>query len=100
MYLDAIAEKIREQVPREDMPSGDTEELFRLYALLLCAKGVETTPEDVHNAWAIWMARRYESHEALRPFVDLDETTKRADLPFVEAIRRTAGDERRPTEAG
>jgi hypothetical protein len=91
-YLDAVAERVRQHVPPDVLPEGDSRELFRLYALLALAKGVATQSEDVHNAWAVWMLGRDPSHRSLRPFDELDADTRQADEPFVEAIRAAAGE--------
>jgi hypothetical protein len=66
--------------------------LFRLYALLALAKGVEVTAEDVHNAWAVWMSGENPGHQSLRRFTDLDAETRASDEPFVEAIRSVAAE--------
>ena len=71
-YLDLIAQSIRGHVPDDILPDGDTDLLFRLYAVLMLAKGAEVTTADVHNAWAVWMQASDPEHEALRPFGDLD----------------------------
>ena len=52
------------------------DDLFRLYGLLALAKGLDTTAEDVHNAWVGWMVRRGEDRRSLRPFVELRAETQ------------------------
>lgn len=86
MYLDAIADAIRDAVPTDAVPDEDTSALFRSYAVLLLAKGTEVTRADVHNAWVAWMASRDSAHESLVPFQDLDPATQAEDSPFVTAI--------------
>ncbi len=90
-YLDELGAEIRGEVDPRHVPQGDTEQLFRLYAVLLLAKGEHVTAEDVHNAWAAWMAGGNPSHEAVLPFSELDAATQAEDAPFVVAIRRVAG---------
>ncbi len=99
MYLNDIAKAIRDEVPEDAIPEGATLALFRLYAVLLLAKGVEVTGEDVHNAWVAWMASQDADHDALVPFKALDASTQAEDSPFVVAIRMVAGrlTERRPS---
>lgn len=46
--------------------------------------------EDIHDAWAAWMADRDPGHEALRPFGELDSGTRREDDPSVRAVRTVA----------
>lgn len=72
------------------MPSGDTAELFRIYAVLLLARGQEVSPADVHNAWVAWMSGLDKSHEALVPYTDLAADVAAQDRPYVEAIRAVA----------
>lgn len=89
-YLDPIAEAIRAAVPSVRLPEEDTDHLFRLYAVLLLAKGEGVTGEDVHNAWVAWMASRGEEHESMVPFAELPSETQGEDSPFVVAIRLVA----------
>ncbi len=89
-YLDSVANTIRQEVPADALPSGDTTALFRMYAVLLLAKGSRVAAEDVHNAWVAWMANLGESHEAMVPFAALDAETKAEDSPYVAAIRAAA----------
>jgi hypothetical protein len=91
-YLDVVAEQIRRNVPAELLPDGDTSMLFRLYAVLLLAKGADVTTADVHNAWCAWMQTRDPDHESLRPFDDLDQEKQAADEPYAEAIRAAGRD--------
>ena len=90
MYLDRLAEAIRQVVPPESLPDGDTSALFRIYAVLLLAKGQEVTRADVHNAWVAWMAGQDGDHESLVPFSGLDTETQAEDFPYVAAIRMVA----------
>lgn len=90
MYLDELAEAIRRAVPPEALPDGDTSSLFRLYAVLLLAKGERVTRADVHNAWVAWMAGQDEDHESLVPFSDLDAEIQAEDSPYVMAIQTVA----------
>lgn len=89
-YLDELASEIERLVPRELIPEANTSALFRLYALLLLAKGRAVNASDVHNAWAAWMQERNPDHHALKPFDELDADTKASDEPFVRAIRTVA----------
>mgnify|MGYP001189163049 CR=1 FL=1 len=86
-YLTELAKAIRLQVDSRFVPEGDTDSLFRLYALLALAKGTAVTAEDVHNAWAAWMSDRDPTHTAILPYDALRPDLRREDRPFVEAIR-------------
>jgi hypothetical protein len=87
-YLTVIAEAIRAEVPPEHRDGDD--ELFLIYALLVRAKGIETTAEDVHDAWATWKAIRGMPHDALVPFAQLSAEVQAQDAPFLSAIHRVA----------
>jgi hypothetical protein len=90
VYLTEYAEQIRREVPAALLPAGDTDELFRAYAVLLLAKGSQVSLADVHNAWAAWMAGRDPDHPALIEFDRLPPRTAQLDRPFLEAIHRVA----------
>ncbi len=89
-YLDELAAEIERRVPQEFLPEEDTKSLFRLYAVLVLAKGVAVDAVDVHNAWAAWMQERDPDHRSIKQFQELDDETQASDEPFVEAIRAVA----------
>jgi hypothetical protein len=89
-YLDELGGQIRARVPPGDLPDEDTASLFRLYAVLLLAKGESVTTADVHNAWSAWMADRDADHDSLTPFAELPAGKVAEDEPFAEAIRLVA----------
>jgi hypothetical protein len=84
-FITDLAERIRASVSlQEDHP--EDLRLYRLYALLALVKGADTTCEDVHNAWIVWMVEIDGSHDALTPFSQLSEEQREQDQPFVDAI--------------
>ncbi|MGW0615704.1 DUF7701 domain-containing protein [Streptomyces sp. NPDC002788] len=89
-YLDPLADLIRACLPPDAEPPEESAALFRMYAVLLKAKGAEVTDEDVHDAWSAWMQTVNSAHEALIPYGDLDPATRAFDAPYAEAIRRAA----------
>lgn len=89
-YIEDLAQAIVAEIPKDVLPDGDTRLLFLIYALLARAKGETVTSEDVHDAWAVWVAAQGESHEALVAFSQLDPATRAEDHPFAVAIRRVA----------
>jgi hypothetical protein len=92
-YLDRLAAQIRDRVPAGTGVPPDADDLFRLYAVLLRAKGASVTDEDVHDAWVAWTTMRGGAeHPAVVPFDELPAGTRDADAPFAEAIRRAAAD--------
>lgn len=90
MYLDDIAAVVRSFVPDERIPPGDADSLFRLYAVILQAKGLDVTEADVHDAWAAWMATQKPDHAALLPYSELDPEIREQDRVFAGAIRSAA----------
>ena len=89
-YLEILSTEIRDAVPSEALPDGDTSELFLIYAVLLLAKGEEVRREDIHNAWVAWMISTGEQHLSMVPFPQLPPATQAEDSPFVVAIRTVA----------
>ena len=84
-FITELAERIRSKVElAEDHP--EDLRLYRLYALLALVKGTETTREDVHNAWTVWMIEIDGSHDALTPFDRLSPEQRAQDEPFLAAI--------------
>jgi hypothetical protein len=93
-YIDRIAEHVRSALPPQARPDRHAEELYRLYALLVLVRGEDTTLEDVHDAWSTWMTVHDPSHQSLRPFRQLDTSTRQSDGPYLSAIVAVARDER------
>lgn len=92
-YLEEIAERIRARVAPEDIPDENTKLLFRIYAVLMLAKGTNVSSADVHNAWVAWMCSADPRHAALVPFTQLTREVARSDLPYVDAIHAVAEEE-------
>lgn len=90
MYLDEIAAAIRSRVPADRIPEGDTAELFRLYAVLLRAKGTTVTQSDIHDAWVAWISGRDDTHTAQIPYSELAPEIQSQDEPFGAAVRAVA----------
>lgn len=87
-YISELASKIRAHVPANRCPDEPhRDRLFRLYAVLAMGKGIDTTAEDVHNAWVAWMVEIDAEHPSLRPFSQLGDEDQEQDAPFLEAIR-------------
>lgn len=89
-YLDQIAEKIHREVAPDKLPDEETIALFRLYAVLALAKGVDVTLEDVHNAWSAWMLGKDPDHESIKPFETLSDNVRQEDQPYLKAILKVA----------
>lgn len=89
-YIEQIARQIRAAVPASKLPDDDTHDLFRMYAVLVLAKGESVDAADVHNAWVSWMSGREPEHEALVPYDRLPLEIADQDAPYVAAIRSVA----------
>lgn len=72
------------------MPDGDVDELLRIYAVLLRAKGADVTRSDIHDAWSAWMAKRDSEHESLVAYENLPDDVREEDRVFATAVRRAA----------
>lgn len=89
-YIECDAALIRKRLPEgTEVPDG-SDDLFRIYAVLLRSKGTQTTAVDVHDAWSAWMSNSDPEHESITPFSELDSATQAEDGPFLSAIRRAA----------
>lgn len=90
-YIDRVAIEIARE--SGDYPFNDGYagiELFRLYALLLLLKGNRVTPNDVHDAWAVWACEHRVGSYNIRPFNELSAEYQAQDEPYAAAIQRTA----------
>ncbi|MEE2524727.1 hypothetical protein V1639_15505 [Pseudarthrobacter sp. J75] len=79
--------RIEQALPEQFRPKRDAQTLYRLYALLTLVKGRDVTLENVHDAWASWQSASDPDHEAIRPFIELDEETREKDRPYMMAIQ-------------
>ena len=94
-YLDEDADLIRSLLSPEATPPEGSHRLFILYAVLMRAKGVNTTLSDVHDAWAAWKQGNDPLHFCLIPFADLDDETQSLDVPYLQAIHAAAREQSR-----
>ena len=89
-YLDKIATEIRRTADPDAALSDEDLPLYRIYAVLLLAKGQDVTLEDVHNAWAAWASEHDSENRNLLPFKELSLRTQRKDQLYVDAIHQVA----------
>lgn len=68
----------------------DSPLLARLYALLVLAKGTETTMEDAHDAWSLWCLDERADHFSLVPFDQLRAHVQEFDRTPMNLIHRVA----------
>jgi hypothetical protein len=89
-YISEALATLRDELGDQLSNEPGSENLLRLYALLAMVKGTETTQEDVHHAWSLWMETTNPGHPSIVPFNDLSADTRREDEPFLQAIHRAA----------
>lgn len=88
-YIDDIAHDIGELCGMH-MYKAEDHPLLRLYAVLCLSKGLSTTNEDVHDAWAAWRAQTQPRHDALVPFAELAQDVQELDSEYRDAIKTVA----------
>lgn len=93
-YLDIVAAEVHRTADPEATPPDEDLPLYRLYAVLLLAKGRDVTAEDVHNAWAAWASEHEPENRHLIPFKELSLSVQRKDQAYVDAIHQVAEDMR------
>lgn len=89
-YIEYDANAIARHLPPGTKVPPNSEALFRIYAVLMRAKGTQTQLEDVHDAWTAWISHTESDHESARPYAELDPETQSADKPFLDAILAVA----------
>lgn len=89
-YLDLIAAEIQRIAEPDSSPPDGYISLYRQYAVLARAKGDTVTPEDVHDAWAVWAVDNDPENRNIVPFKELSLSVQREDEPYAEAIREAA----------
>ena len=92
-YIDDIAFLIYcKTVPKNAVIDISQEDwrLYRIYAVLCLAKGVETQNIDVHDAWSAWRSDTNPEHVSCIPFDDLPSRTQEMDIEYRDAIRQVS----------
>jgi hypothetical protein len=85
-YVQAVLDRLNEASP------GLDPDLAQLYALLAMTKGLDTTLEDVHDAWAIYRNITNPQHRSLIPFAELTTEVQELDREYMDAIHKAALD--------
>ena len=89
-YIEDVADEIHRRLPTR-LQSPDRERgLYLIYAVLVLTVGEQVTREDVHNAWAAWMAFEGRIYTSVKPFLDLSAADQERDEPFRKAIQEVA----------
>jgi hypothetical protein len=90
-YLERVAQAIYEAAFLDaDWDSETDKILYRIYAVLALSKGVNTTNEDVHDAWSAWMLGYHPDHWSIIPYQQLPAATQALDEPYTRAIHEVA----------
>jgi hypothetical protein len=79
-YIRPVIDHIDQELP------GLPPELLRMYSLLALTKGLDTTLEDVHDAWSLWQEQSAPQHRSLIPFGQLSAQVQELDRPYRDAI--------------
>lgn len=66
--------------------------LLSLYTLLVFTKGVNTSLENVHDAWACWRNLSNPHHKSLILFDDLTEDVQELDRKYALVIRKVSSE--------
>ena len=90
-YIEDLARVIHREVHGDSSVDADERVLYLIYAVLALSVGTRVTRSDVHDAWSAWMSTQDPGHRSLKPFKDLEPAVQSDDDPYVEAIRRVAG---------
>ena len=79
-YVDDVRDSLAARLP------GLEPALLDLYALLILARGVNTSLRDVHDAWAVWRSRSRPDHQSIVPFDEHTEEVQELDRKYADAI--------------
>lgn len=89
-YIDRLAETIHNRLYPNHKLNPDMTSLYRIYAVLALTTGINTTNENVHDAWSAWQAETEPEHRSLIPFEQLPSIVQDMDEPYRNAIRWVA----------
>ncbi|MFI5891958.1 hypothetical protein ACIA5D_17795 [Actinoplanes sp. NPDC051513] len=79
-YIQQVTAHLACRLPRCEM------DLIDLYALLVLARGENTTLQDVHDAWSIWRNTGDPLHRSLVPFNQLATEVQELDRKYMNVI--------------
>lgn len=83
-YVEDIYAKLDKNLP--GCPGG----LLDVYCVLVLTTGVNTTNENVHDAWSVWCNIGNQTHKSLIPFSDLTSEIQELDSAYRDAIIQVA----------
>jgi hypothetical protein len=100
LAMERLAAEIEAEVDPALIPRGDITWLWRIYAVLIRAKGIHLQASDVHDVWTAWAFSERPGWGALLPIEELDPSAQAKDEPYVAALRRVAARHSTVGEAG
>lgn len=83
-YVEDIIEELHKELPTL------LRSLLEMYALLVLTTGVNTTLENVHDAWALNKTGVFPEHRSIIPFVELSPEVQELDRKYKDAIVKVA----------
>ena|SRR5271170_4498946 len=81
-YFDKITDRLAEILPDCDA------DLLRYYTLLALTRGMNTSLENVHDAWSAWRTVTKPDHKSLIPFKDLTPEIQEYYRKYMDAIHK------------
>jgi hypothetical protein len=66
------------------------QDLYSIYALLALSTGINTTNENVHDAWSVWATQLCMNHKSLIPYDELPPDIQDLDTQYRNAIQKVA----------
>lgn len=87
-YIKQIAERIRSNL-LAGVLADDSSPLLVLDAVLAQVKGPETTLENAHDVWTVWMSTQGKQCESSVPFEGLPDAVQGEDAAFLRAILKS-----------
>jgi len=83
-YIERTTQALLAELPKLDS------DLAGLYVLLILIKGIDTTLEDVHDAWSVWRSKTRPDHKSIVWFYMLTFEVQELDRKYMEAIHKVA----------
>ena len=88
-YINELAQAIGRECDM-DVGHPPDRQLLSYYALLALVTGVETTSENVHDAWSAWRVEEFCNHRSAIPFNELSAEVQALDDEYRDAIIKVA----------
>lgn len=79
-YIEAVRQELLEHNDEIDDAHAD------VYALLVLTTGVNTTLENIHDAWAVLKNTVRPDHKSLIPFWELSPEVQALDQSYLDSV--------------